>query len=172
MWASLAPASAGTYTFTCHGKGAAPSGPITLVFDGQERGALTVSGAFGAWTLPALKMEREGEVDGKTVKAMGIRANGPARAQMPDKGAFDACIAAKKDPNEPDPILEIMSCTSQTPDGPAPVSIDAAVEIAIIDPPNAMVTITRTFAEKSPATGDVIALQTVPPLDCVMAATP
>ena len=84
------PSKAETVTLKCD----APS-EMTLVYEGDDSGTLTVTDSSGAFSLPASMEKREGDVDGTPTKATGILANGPVSILMPDKAAIEACVKSK-----------------------------------------------------------------------------
>lgn len=157
-----------TMTFKCN----APS-EMTLVYEGDESGTLTVTESSGAFSLPARMETREGEVDGTPAKAMGILANGPVSMMMPDKEAIEACVKSKLSGDllaDADVVFTTaLGCSSSAPMGKEPVQVDAKVEISVVEPPSAYVFITRTYVEPSSLAGGKIELSSMPPPQCALA---
>ena len=157
-----------TITLKCD----APS-EMTLVYDGDDSGTLTVTGPSGAYSLPASLERRESEVDGELVKATGIRANGAVSTIMPDKAAIEACIKSKVSGElleDADVVFSTaLGCSGSVPMGTEPVGINANVEIAVLEQPSAYVFITRTYDEPTSLAGGKIELSSMPPPQCVVA---
>jgi hypothetical protein len=149
----------------------APS-EMTLVYDGDDSGTLTVTDASGAFSLPATMETREGEVDGESIKATGILANGPVTTVMPDKAAIEACVSSKLSGEllaDADVVFATaLGCSSSAPLGKEPVQVNAKVEISVVEPPGAYVFITRTYAEPSSLAGGKIELSSMPPPQCAL----
>ncbi len=159
---------AATVTLKC----AAPA-EMTLVYDGDESGTLTVTDSSGAFSLPATMETREGDVDGTPTKATGILANGAVSTMMPDKAAIEACVKSKLSGDlldDPDVVFSTaLGCSSSTPPGKEPVEVNANVEISVVEPPDAYVFITRTYVEPSALAGGKIELSSMPPPKCAVA---
>jgi hypothetical protein len=157
-----------TVTLKCD----APS-EMTLVYEGDDSGTLTVTDSTGAFSLPARMETREGEVDGVPAKATGILANGPVSTIMPDKAAIEACVKSKLSGEllaDADVVFgTALGCSSSAPMGNEPVAVNANVEISVVEPPGAYVFITRTYAEPSSLAGGKIELSSMPPPQCVVA---
>ena len=156
-----------TVTLKCD----APS-EMTLVYEGDDSGTLTVTESSGAFSLPARKETREGEVDGQSIKATGILANGPVTTMMPDKAAIEACVRSKLSGEllqDSDVVFATaLSCGTSAPMGKEPVEVNAKVEISLVEPPNAYVFITRTYVEPSSLAGGKIELSSMPPPQCAL----
>lgn len=74
---------------------------MTLVYEGDGAGTLTVKDSFGEMSLPARKETREGQGDdGTKMTATGIAAFGLVSAVMPDKAAIEACVNDKLPPDQ------------------------------------------------------------------------
>jgi hypothetical protein len=146
---------------------------MTLVYEGDESGTLTVKDAFGEMSLPASKEAREGKTDaGETYTATGIRAFGQVAALMPDKAAIEACVKGKLSGEmlqDSDIVFSTaLSCGSSTPMGTEPVQVNANVEISVVEPPSAYVFITRTYVEPTSLAGGKIELSSMPPPNCTL----
>ena len=156
-----------TVTLKC----AAPS-EMTLVYDGDESGTLTVTDSSGAFSLPARMETREGDVDGTPTKATGILANGPVSTMMPDKGAIEACVKGKLSGDlleDPDVVFTTaLGCSTSAPMAKEPVQVNAKVEISVVEPPDAYVFVTRTYVEPSSLAGGKIELSSMPPPRCTL----
>jgi hypothetical protein len=163
--AACTAAEAETVTLKCD----APA-EMTLVYEGDDAGTLSVTDASGAFSLPARLEKREGEVDGETIKATGILANGKISTLMPDKAAIEACVRAKLSGDlleDTDVVFSTaLGCGSSAPLGKEPVEVNANVEISVLEPPDAYVFITRTYVEPSSLAGGKIELSSMPPPQC------
>ena len=157
-----------TITLKCD----APS-EMTLVYEGDDSGTLTVTEPSGAYSLPASLERRESEVDGELIKATGIRANGAVSTIMPDKAAIEECIKSKVSGElleDGDVVFTTaLGCSASVPMGTEPVGINANVEIAVLEQPDAYVFITRTYDEPTSLAGGKIELSSMPPPQCVVA---
>ncbi len=146
---------------------------MTIVYEGDDSGTLTVTEASGTFSLPASLERREGEVDGELIKATGIRASGAVSTIMPDKAAIEACIKSKVSGElleDSDVVFTTaMGCSTSVPRGKKPVEVNANVEISVVEPPGAYVFITRTYAEPSELAGGKIELSSMPPPQCEVA---
>ena len=154
-----------TITLKC----AAPS-QMTLVYEGDDSGTLTVTDSSGGFSLPARMETREGEVDGTPMKATGILANGPVSTIMPDKAAIETCVKSKLSGDlleDSDVVFTTaLGCSTSAPMGKEPVQVNAKVEISVVEPPSAYVFITRTYVEPSSLAGGKIELSSMPPPQC------
>lgn len=157
-----------TITLKCD----APS-EMTLVYEGDDSGTLTVTESSGTFSLPASLERRESEVDGELIKAKGIRANGAVSTIMPDKAAIEECIKSKVSGElleDADVVFTTaLGCSGSVPMGTEPVGINANVEIAVLEQPDAYVFITRTYDEPTSLAGGKIELSSMPPPQCVVA---
>jgi hypothetical protein len=162
------PSKAETVTLKCD----APS-EMTLVYEGDDSGTLTVTDSSGAFSLPASMEKREGDVDGTPIKATGILANGPVSILMPDKAAIEACVKSKLSGDllqDSDVVFTTaLGCSTSAPIGKEPVQVNAKVEISVVEPPSAYVFITRSYVEPSSLAGGKIELSSMPPPQCALA---
>ena len=146
---------------------------MTRVYEGNETGTLTVTESSGTFSLSASLERREREVDGELIKATGIRANGAVSTIMPNKAAIEECIKSKVSGEllkDADVVFAAAwGCGTSVPPGKEPVEINANVEIAMLDPPDVYVFITRTYAEPTSLAGGKIELSTMPPPQCAVA---
>lgn len=156
-----------TVTLKCD----APS-EMTLVYEGDESGTLTLTDSSGAFSLPATMQTREGEVDGESTKATGILANGPVSTMMPAKAAIEACVRSKLSGDllqDSDVVFTTaLGVQHVSADGQEPVQVNAKVEISVVEPPDAYVFITRTYVEPSSLAGGKIELSSMPPTKCAL----
>lgn len=145
---------------------------MTLVYEGDDSGTLTVTEPSGSFSLPARMETREGEVDGTPMKATGILANGKVSSVMPDKTAIEACVKSKLSGDlleDSDVVFSTaLGCTTSAPMGKEPVEVNANVEISVVEPPDAYVFITRTYVEPSSLAGGKIELSSMPPPQCAV----
>jgi hypothetical protein len=159
---------AATVTLKCN----APS-EMTLVYEGDQSGTLTVTDSSGVFSLPARMETREGDVDGTPTKATGILANGPVSTMMPDKAAIEACVKSKLSGDllaDSDVVFTTaLGCSTSAPMGKEPVQVNAKVEISVTEPPDAYVFVTRTYVEPSSLAGGKIELSSMPPPKCALA---
>jgi len=149
----VAPALAADTVYTC------PAGSLLLFRDGGEATDLviavgsksvTVKLPSGEVELPATIEERGGMI--------GIRAQGEALAPMPDRAMVDACLDKQK---QADPTLFedgenaylALGCKNKaTMTEPVPVLV--RVELTVIEPPNAMLALSRHYADESGAVAE------------------
>jgi hypothetical protein len=159
---------AATVTLKCN----APS-EMTLVYEGDQSGTLTVTDSSGVFSLPARMETREGDVDGTPTKATGILANGPVSTMMPDKAAIEACVKSKLSGDllaDSDVVFTTaLGCSTSAPMGKEPVQVNAKVEISVTEPPDVYVFVTRTYVEPSSLAGGKIELSSMPPPKCALA---
>jgi hypothetical protein len=142
---------------------------MTIVYDGESEGTLTITAPFGVMSLPATRESREGtDETGQPLSATGIRAAGPATVQMPDKAAIESCVRAKLPPDQLTDsdivFVTVMSCAREAPVGAEPIAIDASAEIALA--PLVYVGVTRTYSEPTDLAVGTIALEAYP--DCIL----
>ena len=159
-----------TLTFKCQEKDAGVPAEMTLTYQGDASGTLRVQASFGEMSLRATKEAREGVVDGAKLKVLGIRASGAASVLMPARTELERCIAAKTKLEEAGDqdifTLHLLACRTTVPLGGAPVPITASVEIAVVEPPQAVVYVKRTYPEKSAVPGGQIVIELIPPPAC------
>ena len=163
--ALVATARAGTTTLECAANPAFNSPEMTLVYEGEAEGTLTITAPFGTMSLPATMESREGtDETGQALSATGIRAAGPATVQMPDKAAIEACVKGKLPPDQLSDsdivFVTVMGCAREAPPGAEPIAIEASAEIALA--PMVYVGVTRTFAEPTDLAVGKIALEAYP----------
>ena len=156
-------ANAATMTFACTARDSGKDVPLTLTYDGDADGTLTVKSADGVMTLKARYTAQD-------ANNWGIDAYGPATVIMPDRAALEACLKAKAQPGDLDDadVVTVLAldCQASVAPSAAPVAVSAEVEISAIDGGlNAF--ITRKYADTSPVAGGHIELSSVPPPDCV-----
>lgn len=159
------PAVADTVRMQCAADDAFNAPEMTLVYEGNDSGTLTVSGAFGTMSLPAtLESGPTTDDPGSAVTVRGIRASGPATVRMPDKAALEACVRARLPSDQIEDadivFVTLMACAKETPDADAPVAINASAEVVLW--PMTYVGVTRTYAEATDLAGGSIALEAYP----------
>jgi hypothetical protein len=160
-----APGHAETVTIACEPNPAFNAPEMTLVYEGEAEGTLTITAPFGEMSLPATKEDREGtDEKGQPISATGIRASGPATVQMPEKAAIESCVKGKLPPDQladSDIVfVTVMSCASEAPLGAEPIGINASAEIALA--PLVYVGVTRTYVEPTGLAVGTIALEAYP----------
>jgi hypothetical protein len=158
-------ARAGTTTLQCEANPALNAPEMTIVYEGETQGTLTIKAPFGEMSLPATMESRQGtDETGQPLSAHGIRAAGPATVQMPDKAAIEACVRGKLPPDQladSDIVfVTVMSCAKEVPVGAEPIAINASAEIALA--PLVYVGVTRTYAEPTDLAVGTIALEAYP----------
>jgi hypothetical protein len=123
----------------CEDAGEKTPAKLTLTYEGDSSGTLTVKAPFGEMSLPATKEQREDVEDGEKLTATGIRAFGPATVTMPDKAAIEACVKGKLKPDEAqdeDIVATVLgSCAQAALPSKEPIAVKATVAIGIYDPP-------------------------------------
>jgi hypothetical protein len=159
------PAHAETITLICEANPPSNAPAMALVYDGDAKGTLTITGAFGKISLPATKATRRGtDEKGKPISATGILGGGPATVTMPDKAAIEACVKQKLPADQLKDadlvFMGVMDCADEVPVGAAPVEINAAAEIAL--EPLVYVGLTRTYLEPTSLAGGPIKLEVYP----------
>jgi hypothetical protein len=162
---SVAPVEAETVSIACDANPAFNAPEMTIVYEGEADGTLTVTGAFGEMSLPATKEHREGtDEKGQPISATGIRASGPATVAMPEKAAIESCVKGKLPPDQLSDsdivFMTVMSCVGEVPPGAGPVAINASVEIAL--EPLVYAGVTRTYAEPTDLAVGTISLEAYP----------
>ena len=160
-----APASAETIILTCEAKPAFNAPAMTLVYEGEAKGTLTIAAPFGKISFPATKEVRRGtDEKGKPISATGILGGGPATVRMPEKAAIESCVKSKLPPDQladSDLVfMAVMHCANKAPLGAEPVRINASVEIAI--EPLVYVGLTRTYIEPTQLSVRMIKLEAYP----------
>lgn len=160
-----APGQAETVTIACEANSAFNAPEMTIVYEGEAEGTLTITAPFGEMSLPATKEDREGtDEKGQPLSATGIRAAGPATVQMPDKSAIESCVKGNLPPDQladSDIVfMTVMGCAKEAPVGAEPIAIDASAEIALA--PLVYVGVTRTYAEPTDLAVGTIALEAYP----------
>lgn len=162
---SAVSAQAQTINLNCREQGGEATPQVTLAYEGDAKGTLTVKASFGEKTLPATREEQESEIDGQKYRVIGIRAFGEASTLMPDRAALDQCIADrfKQNPTDDEDIrfMHVLSCQEKA-EQKTQAPITATVTLSITDPPAAEVSVNRTYVEPSTVTGKRIALETFP----------
>lgn len=163
------PAHAERIVIACEPNPALNASEMTLVYEGEAEGTLTITAPFGEMNLAATKESREGTDEaGQPVSATGIRAAGPTTVRMPDKAAIESCVRDKLPPDQladPDIVfITVMGCAKEAPLGADPIAINASAEVALA--PIVYVGITRTYAEPTDLAVGTIALDDYP--DCIL----
>lgn len=172
------PARAESLAFDCEELDAGKPARMTITYEGDASGMAKVTGSFGEMSLPATKEETEIEVEGQKVMQTGIRAFGTTKILMPGKAALEACIAAKRQPDETDDILGLMAC--RTTVEPAPSEVKVSFELAFQgDAGDPFVYVKRTYLEESSdylsgngTKGGFISIESVPPPSCKRIGSP
>lgn len=149
---------------------AGSGGPLTVTYDGDATGVVTVASQTVNLQLPATKEVRTGELDGKPHSVTGIRGSGAGDFTMPDRSALEACAMNNTPAEFKDDAdlfaMALLSCMKTTPPSAAPVKANASVSIALVPnagaAPDVVVELTRTYVEKSSVPGGVIKLETFP----------
>jgi hypothetical protein len=160
-----APAYAETIAIDCEANPTFNAPAMTLVYDGEAEGTLTITAPFGEMSLPATRENRQGTGEnGQPLSATGIRAFGPTNVLMPDKAASEACVRGKLPPDQladTDLVyMTVMGCAGEPPVGAEPIEINASAEIALA--PEVYVGVTRTYAEPTELAVGTIALEAYP----------
>lgn len=163
LLASLASASAGPLKIVCDKENwlhPDTGGPVTVTYDGGERGTIMVKGPHADLTLAATSSSRTGTVAGMTITTTRISGGAEMNTAMPDLAAVEACVAAKVQPSlkgDPDVyIVAAQSCVGKVPMGAVPVPVKASVALDLIatdDPknPEISVSVKRSYLAKSSA---------------------
>jgi hypothetical protein len=163
--ALAAPGHAETVTIACEANPTLNAPEMTIVYEGEAEGTLTVTAPFGEMSLPATKEDREGtDETGQPLLATGIRAAGPATVQMPDKATIESCVNGKLPPDQladSDIVfMTMMGCVNEAPLGAEPIAINASAEIALA--PLVYVGVTLTYVEPTDLAVGTIALDAYP----------
>lgn len=171
------PVLSGTVNITCAKADAMASGggPMTVSYDGDATGTITIASAPVNLSVPANKTVKTGTLDGKPHSVTGIVGASDGAIPMPDRAALEACAAKNIQPEFKDDAdmfaVALLACVSSTPVAAAPVEANASVTIALV--PNnggedVVVEIKRTYLEKSAVPGGTISIETFPG-DCALA---
>jgi hypothetical protein len=159
------PGHAETVALACEANPTLNAPEMTITYEGEAEGTLTITAPFGEMSLPATKEDREAtDATGQPISATGIRAAGPATVQMPDKAAIESCVKGKLPPDQladSDIVfVTVMGCAQEAPLGAEPIAINASAEIALA--PLVYVGVTRTYAEPTDLAVGTIALEAYP----------
>ncbi len=125
------------------------TGEVTVTVTKDDPASMRLQGLLGEVTLPARIEEREGMV--------GASAYGTVKMTMPARAEVDACLEAerKKQPGafeDGQNAYLALVCRGQASTTPEPVEVTLSVEVIVMEPPSAMATITRRYAdEEGPA---------------------
>ncbi len=163
LWAQSAHAE--TITIACEASPVWNAPAMTIVYEGEAEGTLTIAAPFGEMRLPATKESRQGtDENGQPLSATGIRAFGTATVQMPDMAAIESCVKGKLPPDQladSDMVsVTVMGCANEVPLSTGPVAINASAELAL--EPIVYVGLTRTYADPTDLAGGTIALNAYP----------
>lgn len=172
------PVFSGTVNITCAKADVMTGGggPMTVTYDGDATGTITIASVPVNLSVPANKTVRTGTLDGKPHSVTGIIGASDGAIPMPDRVALEACASKNIQPEFKDDAdmyaVALLSCVSSTPLAAAPVNANASVNIALV--PNnggedVVVEIKRTFLEKSAVPGGTISIETFPG-DCALSA--
>jgi hypothetical protein len=166
-------AKAETIKVTCDGKEFDKSYALEMVYDGDDRGTLKVTGSYGDMSLPAAKNVREGtDEDGNKITAINIWGSGDITLVMPDEAAIEACVRQKLTPEQTadsDIVFStIFPCAASAPATAQPIPVKASIEISIFEPPSAMVNVKRTYAKGTTLPVGTITLEPLPPPSCTV----
>lgn len=163
LLASLASASAGQVKIVCAKEDWAhpdSGGPLTVTYDGGDRGTIVVKGPHADLTLPATTNSRTGTAAGMTISTTHIYGGAETTTAMPDLAAVEACAVAKIQPGLRTDIdvyiLAAQSCVGKMPMGAVPTPVKASVALDLIstgnDPkPEISVAVKRSYLAKSSA---------------------
>lgn len=165
--------AAETMSIRCEADAVAGGIPaLSLTYEGDDSGTLTIASSLGEMVLPATREEREGENEGAKYTVIGITASGPANLLISDKAAMEACIAGRtpgEQANDPDFVtMAADACRREVPLATARLPINARAEIAVMEAPGVYVYLTLTYADKSNVPGEHITIETLPPPSCVV----
>ena len=181
VWSSLGIAllmastsvAAKTITVNCAGQEFEKPYEITFVYEGEDSGTMTVGGSFGEMSLPAAKKQRDGvNTDGDAVTASEIWGSGEVSLIVPDKRAIESCVKGKLTPEQAtdsDIVFStIPSCAASAPPTAQPIPVKVYAELGILDPQTVFLTFKRTYLEKTDLPDGKIALEPLPPPNCVV----
>jgi hypothetical protein len=170
---SVSALRAETIKVTCDGKEFDKSYALEMVYDGDDRGTLKVTGSYGDMSVPAAKNVREGaDEDGNKITATNIWGSGDVTLVMPDEAAIEACVRQKLTPEQmadSDIVFStIFPCAASAPATAQPIPVKVSIEISIFEPPSAMVNVKRTYAKGTTLLGGTITLEPLPPPSCTV----
>ena len=172
--AQAQPAIADTVKITCAQADmiAGADDPLTVTYEGDASGTLTVASERINLALPATKELRTGEFEGKPHSVTGIRAFAEVETTMPDRAALEACAAKSVAPEFKDDAdmfaVSMLSCVKSAQSAAAPVRVAAQLSVALVPSDIAgaaddvVVEIKRTYLEKANAPGGSISLDAFP----------
>lgn len=135
---------------------AAWRGPMTIIYEGDEAGTLTLKGPYGDLSLPATRKMQA--ADGSQEPTRLIEGFGTTTATMPDLAQLEACVARTIAPGEEGDgdsyDVAQMGCFAATPPGNEPVQIIGHVKLGIFpgEPPEQhglVIEVKRTYSEKT-----------------------
>lgn len=163
--ASAMPSFAETVTLACDPSPPFSTDGMAIRFEGNDKGALTITGSFGEMRLPAVReARRTTDEDGEQRAVTGIRAYGPASVTMPEKTAIETCVKQRLTPGQmtdPDIVFTtVVGCAGAAPEAAGPVPVDATAEIALT--PDVYVDLTRTYAQPTDLVIGRIAVEASP----------
>lgn len=172
------PVLAGAIKITCAKADtiAGGGGAMTVTYDGDATGTVTIASAPVSLSIPATKTVRTGTLDGKPHSVTGITGATEGAFAMPDRAALEACASKSVQPEFKDDAnmysVALLSCSTSTPLSTAPVKASAAVSIALVPAESGgddvVVEIKRTYTEKSPVPSGTVSIDTFPG-DCTLA---
>ncbi len=166
-------AHAETVKVACHGKEVAEKPyDLTFVYESGDPSTLKVSGSYGEFTLPAGKSVNEGpDPEGGKIVVTNIWGSADLNLPMPDKAALEACIRKRLTPEQAtdsDIVFStVFPCAAETPMG-APVPVKVSAQLSILDPQSVLLTMKRTYVEKTDLPDGTIALEPLPPPECTV----
>lgn len=145
-------------------------GPLTVSYDGEATGTVTVASEQISFSLPAKKEVRKGELDGKPHSVTGITGFSETLTVMPDQAALEACAAKSVQPEFKDDAdmvaMAVMSCVKTAPAAAAPVKAQVSVSIALVPNDGAaddvVVEIKRSYSAPAKVPGGKISIDTFP----------
>jgi hypothetical protein len=167
------PAAAETFTAKCAGKEFDKPYEMTLVYEGEDNGTITISGAFGDMSLPASMKERENtSEDGETVRATQFWGGGEIPIVVPDKAAIEACVKKRLPPDQVTDadivFVTIPSCADAAPPTASPIPVKVYAEVTFLDPETVFLIFKRTYLEPTDLPDKEIVLEPIPPPTCTM----
>jgi hypothetical protein len=145
-------------------------GPVTVTYDGEAAGTVTVASEQISFSLPAKKEVRMGELDGKPHSVTGITGFSETLTAMPEQAALEACAAKSVQPEFKDDAdmvaMAVMSCVKTTPAAAAPVKAQVSVSVALVPNDGAaddvVVEIRRSYSAPAKVPGGKISIDTFP----------
>jgi hypothetical protein len=167
------PAAAETLTAKCAGKEFDKPYEMTMVYEGEDNGTLTISGAFGDMSLPASKKKRERvSKEGETVRATQFWGSGEVPIIVPDKAVIEACVKGKLPPDQitdADMVfVTLPSCADAAPPTAQPIPVKVYAEVTFLDPETVFAIFKRTYLEKTDLPDGEIVLEPLLPPNCTM----